>query len=92
MKHLLHHADECPDCFGTGGTYEDDWDGEAPRKVPVACEGCDSCGSVSSCDLCDRSMPLTEAELLGYTCGPCRADVERGDARDEVARIQRWSA
>lgn len=92
MKHPIHHVNECPDCNGEAGTYQDDWDSEAPRMVWVACEGCANSGQVTSCDRCDEVMALPEAELLGYVCGPCRADVEMGDARAEARRISRWVA
>lgn len=92
MKRPLHHVDECGECHGEGGTSQEDWDGEAPRKVLVACEFCDSCGSTTSCDACGEGMPLTEAETNGYVCGPCLADFERTDAQAEISRIRRWSA
>lgn len=84
-----HHADECPECNGLGGTWQDDSDEDGRRMVFASCEWCDNCGSVAQCDRCDESMPLTAAELNGYVCVPCLAAAERGDMVDEMARIRR---
>lgn len=83
-----HHADECPDCKGSGGSFENDEDG----KFFVECEGCENSGSVTQCDRCDEPMSLPQAELYGYVCGPCRADAERSDAAAEMLRIMRRTA
>lgn len=72
-----HHARSCEDCGGDGRTVDQDWDDEGqPFTVAVTCEGCDGSGWVADCDECDCTMPLTEAESLGWICGPCRADLE----------------
>ncbi len=84
-----HFVDTCGACDGEGGTYQWDADSEDPRRVFVECEGCGNCGLVGSCDRCDESMPATEAELLGWICGPCRADLEMSDDSAERARWRR---
>lgn len=92
MKHPLHHAHDCTDCGGFGLTEDADYDedGLIYRKN-VRCEGCDGCGMTTSCDRCDEVMPVSEAEMLSYVCGPCRAGVEQGDASAEMARLRRWA-
>lgn len=86
------HEQACPGCDGAGVTRSEDWDEEGVRVIDVRCEGCDGTGLLVDCDLCDEPMPLSLAEEGGGVCGPCRADAERGDARDEMARIARWAS
>lgn len=86
------HSEECPECNGEAGTWQDDSDDDGERKVFVSCEWCDNCGSVAQCDHCNESMPLTVAELNGYVCGPCLVDAERNDMASEMLRIGRRTA
>jgi len=86
-----HHVHTCTACDGAGLTQDVDYDEGGAVHCSVRCEACDGSGLTTSCDRCDEVMPVTEAELGGYICGPCRAGLERGDAAAEIARIRRAS-
>jgi hypothetical protein len=84
---------DCVACEGVGVTTERDYDDEGVAiSVRVECEGCSGCGKLAACDLCDEPIPLSDAELLGYVCGPCRGDLENRDQDVERARLRRWVA
>lgn len=86
------HVQPCMECAGAGITQSEDWDDEGRRLVNVRCEACDGLGELVDCSRCDEPTALTYAEEGGGVCGPCRAGLEQGDARAEIARIRRWVA
>ncbi len=91
-RHPVRHVSPCCACGGSGQTEDQDYDEDRSWTVRVRCEACDGTGQLADCDLCDEPMPLSEAELNGYVCGPCKADAERGDAAAEMARIRRMAS
>lgn len=85
------HEQVCLDCDGLGVTPSEDHDEHGVRIVNVRCEGCCGCGLLVDCERCDEPIPLSLAEEGSGYCGPCRADLEMGDAAAEIARVRRWA-
>lgn len=86
------HEQPCVDCDAAGLTLSEEWEGDGMRRIAVTCEGCCGLGIVTECECCDEPLSLAMAEERNGVCGWCRADLERGDASAEIARIARGAA